>query len=192
MKIIVINGPNLNMTGIREKSVYGTGTLEDINKKIAAKCEKDGIDCDFFQSNSEGALIDKIHSWGWAIAYVVISSFEIVLAYDCFTYMKIPFTFIGVVAMFSMYNLLVEKTFSLKKHHYLTIACSFTFFIYLFHEPTLNIVRKLLIVILGRTSLGFAINYLVSPWIFAIGFIFVGNLLKKYTPRLFSICVGGR
>jgi len=62
MKIIVINGPNLNMTGIREQSVYGTGTLEDINKKIAAKCEKDGIDCDFFQSNSEGALIDKIHS----------------------------------------------------------------------------------------------------------------------------------
>ena len=62
MKIIVINGPNLNMTGIREKSVYGTCTLDDINKKIADKCEKDGIDCDFFQSNSEGALIDKIHS----------------------------------------------------------------------------------------------------------------------------------
>ena len=53
----------------------------------------------------------------------------------------------------------VKKTFSLNKHHYIAIACSFTFFIYLFHEPTLNIVRKLLIVILGRTSLGFAINY---------------------------------
>lgn len=138
------------------------------------------------------AKIDKIQSWGWAIVYIVISTFEMVLAYDCFTYMKIPFTFIGVVAMWSMYNLLVKKPFSLNKHHYIAIACSFTFFIYLFHEPTLNIVRKLLIVILGRTSLGFAINYLVSPWIFAIGFIFIGNLLKKYTPRLFSICVGGR
>ena len=61
MKIIVINGPNLNMTGIREKNVYGSQTLEDINKIILKKCENEGVDCDFFQSNCEGELIDKIH-----------------------------------------------------------------------------------------------------------------------------------
>lgn len=61
MKILVINGPNLNMTGIREKGVYGSLTLEEINKIILEKCERDNIECLFFQSNCEGEIIDKIH-----------------------------------------------------------------------------------------------------------------------------------
>lgn len=136
--------------------------------------------------------IDKKHSWFWPIAYIMICIIEMLLSCPYFTYMKIPLTYVGVVAIWSMYNLLVEKSFSLKEHQYMTKACSFTFFIYLFHEPTLNVVRKLLILILGRTSLGFAVNYLLSPWIFAIVFILIGCFLKKYVPRLYSVCVGGR
>ena len=71
-------------------------------------------------------------------------------------------------------------------------ASSFTFFIYLFHEPTLNIVRKLLIFPLGTSSLGFAINYLISPWVFAMLFIGLGWLLRKYMPKVYGVCVGGR
>lgn len=62
MKIKILNGPNLNLTGRREPAVYGSRTLEDINRRIAEHAEKAGIECDFFQSNSEGALIDAVHS----------------------------------------------------------------------------------------------------------------------------------
>ena len=61
-KIIIINGPNINLTGIREKGVYGTLTLEEINNSIDAYAKEQGVWCEFFQSNSEGALIDKLHS----------------------------------------------------------------------------------------------------------------------------------
>lgn len=61
-KILILNGPNLNMLGIREPGVYGSETLDDINKEIKSYAAEKGVDCDFFQSNSEGALIDKIHS----------------------------------------------------------------------------------------------------------------------------------
>lgn len=61
MKILVLNGPNLNMTGIRSKNVYGAETLEDINKELKQYANEKNIDIDFFQSNSEGEIIDEIH-----------------------------------------------------------------------------------------------------------------------------------
>ena len=60
MKLLIINGVNLNMTGVREKDVYGAQTLEEINKEISAHFK--GDDCEFFQSNSEGELCAKIQS----------------------------------------------------------------------------------------------------------------------------------
>ncbi len=62
MKLFILNGPNLNMTGIREPGIYGTDTLDSINGEIAAYCRTKGVECAFFQSNSEGELITKIHS----------------------------------------------------------------------------------------------------------------------------------
>ena len=61
MKILVINGPNLNMTGIRKKDVYGSETLEEINSYLSDYAKSRGCELDFFQSNHEGAIIDKIH-----------------------------------------------------------------------------------------------------------------------------------
>ena len=61
MKILVMNGPNLNMTGIRKKNVYGAETLADINSELKAYGESKGCEMDFYQSNHEGALIDVIH-----------------------------------------------------------------------------------------------------------------------------------
>jgi 3-dehydroquinate dehydratase-2 len=61
MKFLVINGVNLNLTGIREKSVYGTRTLDEINEKITAFCENAGDKVEFYQSNIEGELVNKLH-----------------------------------------------------------------------------------------------------------------------------------
>lgn len=60
-KILVLHGPNINLTGIREPDTYGRVTLEDINHEIRAYANSLELDCDIFQSNHEGALIDKIH-----------------------------------------------------------------------------------------------------------------------------------
>lgn len=60
-KILVLHGPNINLTGIREPDTYGRMTLEDINQRILARAQQLGMECDIFQSNHEGALIDKIH-----------------------------------------------------------------------------------------------------------------------------------
>ena len=60
MKILVINGPNLNMLGIREPSHYGRETYADLVKKIEDYCEGKNIICECYQSNHEGCLVDKI------------------------------------------------------------------------------------------------------------------------------------
>ncbi|MBQ3221276.1 MAG: type II 3-dehydroquinate dehydratase [Clostridia bacterium] len=61
MKFLVMNGVNLNLTGKREQSVYGTQTLEQINEKISAFCERNGDEVSFYQSNIEGELVNKLH-----------------------------------------------------------------------------------------------------------------------------------
>ena len=62
MKILVINGPNLNLLGEREKDNYGETTLETINAQLSDLATELGVEIDFFQSNTEGAIVDKIQS----------------------------------------------------------------------------------------------------------------------------------
>ena len=61
MKILVLNGPNLNMLGVREEDVYGSETLEDIEVKILEIAKESGCEVSFFQSNAEHELIESIH-----------------------------------------------------------------------------------------------------------------------------------
>lgn len=62
MKLFIINGPNLNMLGIREPEIYGTLTLQDIESKMKLYCIKNNIDVEFYQSNHEGEIVDIIQS----------------------------------------------------------------------------------------------------------------------------------
>ena len=60
MKILVINGPNLNMLGIREPQIYGKSTYNDLVEMIKNAADEEGAEVELFQSNHEGAIVDKI------------------------------------------------------------------------------------------------------------------------------------
>lgn len=62
MKILVLNGPNINMLGIREPDIYGRETYDGLVEKIKAHCKAKGLDVEFYQSNHEGSLVDKIQA----------------------------------------------------------------------------------------------------------------------------------
>ncbi len=69
-RVLVLEGPNLNLVGTREPEIYGTESLEDIHAGIAARAADLGLDVDFFQSNHEGGLIDRLHQRDFDIAIV--------------------------------------------------------------------------------------------------------------------------
>lgn len=60
-KILVLHGPNLNLLGTREPEIYGNETLEDINRRLARLAQAYGVALECFQSNHEGALIERVH-----------------------------------------------------------------------------------------------------------------------------------
>ena len=73
-KVLVMHGPNLNLLGEREPGIYGTDNFETVNADIKAAAKELGFECEVFQSNSEGALIDKLHESRLDCAGVVLDA----------------------------------------------------------------------------------------------------------------------
>lgn len=134
----------------------------------------------------------KIKSWLWMVVYMITSACQMLMPNEVWDFFLLPITLVGVLALWSVYDYIVGTDFNLKEHRFLTTICQFTFFIYLYHEPTINILRKLMIIPLGRTSLGFSVNYILSPWIFVLIAVPTGILLKRYIPKFYETLVGGR
>ncbi len=73
MKIAVIQGPNLNMLGVREQNVYGPMTLDQIHEQMKSHAEQNGVELEFFQSNLEGEIIDKIQECLGEVQGIIIN-----------------------------------------------------------------------------------------------------------------------
>lgn len=74
MKILVLNGPNLNLLGEREPQIYGSDTLQSIQESLTKQGETLGVECVFYQSNHEGALIDKLHELRHSVDGVLLNA----------------------------------------------------------------------------------------------------------------------
>lgn len=72
MKILIINGPNLNLLGVREKSIYGSQSFDEYLIELKSKFPK--VEITYFQSNSEGEIINKIHEVGFTIDGIVLNA----------------------------------------------------------------------------------------------------------------------
>ena len=72
MKLIIINGPNLNLLGKSETSIYGNQSFEDYFKELKSKYK--AIDIDYYQSNIEGELIDKLHEVGFSYDGIILNA----------------------------------------------------------------------------------------------------------------------
>lgn len=132
--------------------------------------------------------------WGVVILffYIIISLYEQIKGGFYFVYIQNILVVIGVVGVWLSYDYFIKRGFSLKENKLLSFYCSFTFFIYLVHEPSLNVVRKMIIIILEKNSIGYLTSYLLSPFIFVFFSVRVGILVKKMFPKIYSNLVGGR
>ena len=106
MKILVLNGPNLNLLGTREPEIYGTETLHDIENRLTTLALESSIDIDFFQSNSEDGLIDRLHkAKNDSVDYVIINpgafTHTSVALRDAFLGTNIPFIEVHISNIYS-------------------------------------------------------------------------------------------
>ena len=92
--IWIINGPNLNMLGVREQQIYGSTSLAEINADLQVRADEAGIDIEFFQSNHEGELVDKIHKAYGVVDCIIINpgaySHYSIAIYDALKTVQIP------------------------------------------------------------------------------------------------------
>jgi len=93
-RVVVVNGPNLNLLGKREPEIYGTRSLDDLNKTVEAKAKELGWDVSLFQSNHEGEIIDFLQqhapgSVGIVINPGALSHYSLAL-YDCLQALALP------------------------------------------------------------------------------------------------------
>lgn len=103
--LTVINGPNLNLLGTREPEIYGHETLADIEAQCAATAREFSLTVDCFQSNSEGAIVDKLHSVRGSTAGIVLNAgaytHTSVAIRDALAAVQVPFVEVHVSNVFA-------------------------------------------------------------------------------------------
>ena len=98
----------------------------------------------------------------------------------------------GITGLWCLYDSVVPKDFELKNVPWLNLACQFTFFLYLYHEPLLHLLMKAIPAALGHQAWSYTLSFLVSPLLFLPIGLAVGYALRRLLPRLYGVITGGR
>ena len=105
MKILVINGPNMNLLGKREK-IYGSTTLKELNERISAYASTLGIETEFFQSNYEGAIVEKIQQAEGTFDGIIINpaayTHTSIAIRDALSSVKVPAVEVHITNIFAL------------------------------------------------------------------------------------------
>ena len=98
----------------------------------------------------------------------------------------------GITSLWCLYDIIVPKDFRLKSKPALALACQFTFFVYLYHEPLFHGLLKVFPLLLGHNWIGYTLSFLLSPLLFLPIGVGIGYALRKYLPGLYRLLIGGR
>lgn len=98
----------------------------------------------------------------------------------------------GITSLWCLYDIILPKDFRLKSKPALALACQFTFFLYLYHEPLFHVILKVFPMLLGHNWIAYTLSFLLSPLLFLPIGIGVGYALRRFTPRLYAVITGGR
>lgn len=130
------------------------------------------------------------------LLFLISTTLMYILDSDTLPYLSNMISTISVVfgasTMWVLYDLITPRTFRLKDHKFIGILTGFSFFVYLYHVPTIHIMRKIMVLILGTSSISYAIVFIFAPYIFIILFSVLGLILKRYIPNVYGVLVGGR
>ena len=105
MRLAVVNGPNLNLLGLREPALYGRETLADVERSLAAVARELGVQLEFAQRNGEGELIDLVHGFRGRVAGAVVNagaySHTSLALRDAFAAVEVPFVEVHVTNVYA-------------------------------------------------------------------------------------------
>ncbi len=115
--ILIIHGPNLNLLGVREPEIYGGVTLQDINRNLSRLTENTGVKLDFFQSNAESALIDRVQqTMSDGTDFIIINpaayTHTSIALRDALAAVKLPFIEVHLSNIYSRESFRQESYFS--------------------------------------------------------------------------------
>lgn len=124
--------------------------------------------------------------------FLALATFHQFVDYPQWQYVRVVEISFGIVSLWGMYDHIMPSDFQLSSRPVLSLACQYTFFIYLYHEPTFHTIVKAIPALMGKTELGYAVSILLSPLIYLPFGIAVAHLFKRFFPTPYSLLTGSR
>ena len=119
-------------------------------------------------------------------------AFYVPLCGMCPPYLEVFFNLAGLYVVWRIYDIVARGNDQIAKHGLWKWMCGYSFFIYLFHEPTFNIIKKLTLACCGQNEWSLILLYYINPWIMVALSIVVAKILQCTMPRIYNILTGGR
>jgi surface polysaccharide O-acyltransferase-like enzyme len=126
------------------------------------------------------------------VLYLCFNFFEPIHSFILRNNLSKPFILMGISGLWLSYDQFISEKFNLEKFRWLNMACGFTFFIYVYHSPTINIFRKSILLLIGVNEIGYIMSFILSPILMTMTIVCLGFFFKKYAFKVYTVLSGGR